>query len=228
MSAGLAVLAAGSSSRAGTDKVSLELGGHAVLLWSLAAAEASRAFAEIVIVAPAERLAALAPLVGQRARLVAGGVTRTASSWAGLDALAGHDVIAIHDAARPFASPSLFARVVAVATEFGSGVPGLAVAETVRRADEAGRSIEEVDRNGLWTAQTPQAFQRALLERARAAAGGRTFTDDAAAVIALDVDVRLVPGERRNFKLTSAEDVAYARELTEKGLAAITAQALPR
>ena len=228
MSAGLAVLAAGSSSRAGTDKVSLELGGHAVLLWSLAAAEASRAFAEIVIVAPAERLAALAPLVGQRARLVAGGVTRTASSWAGLDALAGHDVIAIHDAARPFASPSLFARVVAVATEFGSGVPGLAVAETVRRADEAGRSIEEVDRNGLWTAQTPQAFQRALLERARAAAGGRTFTDDAAAVIALDVNVRLVPGERRNFKLTSAEDVAYARELTEKGLAAITAQALPR
>ena len=228
MSAGLAVLAAGSSSRAGTDKVSLELGGHAVLLWSLAAAEASRAFAEIVIVAPAERLAALAPLVGQRARLVAGGVTRTASSWAGLDALAGHDVIAIHDAARPFASPSLFARVVAVATEFGSGVPGLAVAETVRRADEAGRSIEEVDRNGLWTAQTPQAFHRALLERARAAAGGRTFTDDAAAVIALDVDVRLVPGERRNFKLTSAEDVAYARELTEKGLAAITAQALPR
>ena len=228
MSAGLAVLAAGSSSRAGTDKVSLELGGHAVLLWSLAAAEASRAFAEIVIVAPAERLAALAPLVGQRARLVAGGVTRTASSWAGLDALAGHDVIAIHDAARPFASPSLFARVVAVATEFGSGVPGLAVAETVRRADEAGRSIEEVDRNGLWTAQTPQAFHRALLERARAAAGGRTFTDDAAAVIALDVNVRLVPGERRNFKLTSAEDVAYARELTEKGLAAITAQALPR
>jgi 2-C-methyl-D-erythritol 4-phosphate cytidylyltransferase len=228
VSAGLAVLAAGSSSRAGTDKVSLELGGHAVLLWSLAAAEASRAFAEIVVVAPPERLAVLAPIVGRRARLVAGGATRTASSWAGLDALAGHDVIAIHDAARPFASPSLFAKVVAVATEFGSGVPGLAVAETVRRADEAGRSIEEVDRNGLWTAQTPQAFQRALLERARTAAGGRTFTDDAAAVIALDVDVRLVPGERRNFKLTSAEDVAYARELTEKGLAAITAQALPR
>ena len=228
MSAGLAILAAGSSSRAGTDKVSLDLGGHAVLLWSLAAAEASGAFAEIVVVAPAERLSVLTPLVGRRARMVTGGPTRTASSWAGLDALAGHDVIAIHDAARPFASSSLFAKVVAVATEFGSAVPGLAVAETVRRADEAGRAIEEVDRNGLWTAQTPQAFQRALLERARLAAGDRSFTDDAAAVIALDVDVRLVPGERRNFKLTSPEDVSYARELTEKGLAAITAQALPR
>lgn len=228
MSAGLAVLAAGSSSRAGTDKVSLDLGGHAVLLWSIAAALASRVFDEIVVVVPPDRVTALAPIVGDRARVVPGGATRTASSWAGLDALARHDVIAIHDAARPFASPSLFTKVVAAATEFGSGVPGLAIAETVRRADLAGRAIEEVDRNGLWTAQTPQAFQRALLERARSAAGERSFTDDAAAVIALDVDVRLVPGERRNFKLTSVEDVAYARELAEKGLVAITAQALPR
>jgi 2-C-methyl-D-erythritol 4-phosphate cytidylyltransferase len=228
MSVGLAILAAGSSSRAGTDKVSLELGGYPVLLWSIAAAEASGAFDEIIVVAPGERIALLAPLVGTRARIVAGGITRTASSWAALETLARHDVIAIHDAARPFASPSLFAKVIACAIEFGSGVPGLAIAETVRRADAAGRAIEEVDRNGLWTAQTPQAFKRELLEQARSAAGERTFTDDAAAVIALDIDVRLVPGERRNFKLTSSEDVAYARELAEKGLVAITAQALPR
>ena len=88
--------------------------------------------------------------------------------------------------------------------------------------------MEEVDRNGLWTAQTPQAFQRGLLVRARQAAGDRSFTDDAAAVIALNEDVRLVPGERRNFKLTSTEDVAYARELAEKGLVAIAALPLPR
>jgi 2-C-methyl-D-erythritol 4-phosphate cytidylyltransferase len=228
VSAGLAILAAGSSSRAGTDKVSADLGGHAVLLWSLAAAEASGAYAAIVVVAPADRMPAMAGLVGARARVVQGGATRTASSWAGLDALRGHDVVAIHDAARPFATASLFATVVAVATEYGSAVPGLAIAETVRRADGAGRAVEEVDRNGLWTAQTPQAFQRGLLERARAVAGGRSFTDDAAAVIAMNEDVRLVPGERRNFKLTSVEDVAYARELAEKGLVAIAAQPLAR
>ena len=228
MSAGLAILAAGSSSRAGVDKVSLELGGHAVLFWSLAAAEASGAYAAIVVVAPRERASAIARLVGSRARVVPGGATRTASSWAGLDALRDHEVVALHDAARPFASPSLFAKVVTVATEYGSAVPGLAVAETVRRADEAGRAVEEVDRNGLWTAQTPQAFRRTLLERARVAAGGRSFTDDAAAVIAMSEDVRLVPGERRNFKLTSVEDLAYARELAEKGLVAISAQPLPR
>jgi len=273
VSAGLAILAAGGSTRAGTDKVSFELGGHAVLLWSIAAAEASAAYAAIVVVAPADRVAMLARIVGTRARVVAGGATRTASSWAGLDALAGHEVIAIHDAARPFASPSLFAAVAAVAAEYGSAVPGLAIAETVRRADEAGHeviaihdaarpfaspslfaavaavaaeygsavpglaiaetvrradeaghAIEEVDRGGLWTAQTPQAFRRTLLERARASAGDRSFTDDAAAVIAMNEDVRLVPGERRNFKLTSTEDLGYARELAEKGLAAISAQ----
>ena len=228
MSAGLAILAAGSSSRAGVDKVTAELGASPVLLWSLAAAAASGAFAEIVVVAPPDRVPAIAGLVGSRARVIAGGTSRTASSWAALDALGAHGIIAIHDAARPFASPSLFATVVAVATEYGSAVPGLAIAETVRRADLAGRAVEEVDRSGLWTAQTPQAFQRAVLERARAAAGLRTFTDDAAAVIAMNEDVRLVPGERRNFKLTSTEDVAYARELAEKGLVAISAQPLPR
>ena len=228
MSAGLAILAAGGSTRAGTDKVSFELGGHAVLLWSIAAAEASAAYAAIVVVAPADRVAMIARIAGTRARVVAGGTTRTASSWAGLDALAGQEVIAIHDAARPFASPSLFAAVAAVAAEYGSAVPGLAIAETVRRADEAGHAIEEVDRGGLWTAQTPQAFRRTLLERARAFAGDRSFTDDAAAVIAMNEDVRLVPGERRNFKLTSTEDLAYARELAEKGLAAISAQPVRR
>lgn len=228
MSAGLAILAAGSSSRAGIDKVSLELGGQPVLLWSLAAAEASGAYAAIVVVVPADRVSAIGALVGARARVVAGGASRTASSWAGLDALRGSDVVAVHDAARPFASSALFAQVVAVATEYGSAVPGLAIAETVRRADRAGRAVEEVDRNGLWTAQTPQAFQRVVLERARQAAGDRTFTDDAAAVIALNEDVRLVPGERRNMKLTSTEDVAYARELAEKGLVAIAAMPVRR
>jgi 2-C-methyl-D-erythritol 4-phosphate cytidylyltransferase len=228
VSAGLVILAAGTSSRAGVDKVTAELGGSAVLLWSLAAAEASGAFAAIVVVAPADRVPSIARLVGPRAQVIAGGATRTASSWAGLDALRAHGLVAIHDAARPFATPSLFATVVAVATEYGSAVPGLAVAETVRRADLAGRAVEEVDRTGLWTAQTPQAFQRPLLERARAAAGDRSFTDDAAAVIALNEDVRLVPGERRNFKLTSTEDVAYARELADNGLVAIAAQPLPR
>src|SRR5260221_11167595 len=92
MSAGLAILAAGSSSRAGIDKVSLELGGQPVLLWSLAAAEASGAYAAIVVVVPADRVSAIGALVGARARVVVGGASRTASSLAGLDRLRGGEI----------------------------------------------------------------------------------------------------------------------------------------
>ena len=157
------------------------------------------------------------------ARVIAGGVTRTASTWAALEALGDADVIVIHDSARPFVPPSLFTRCVELARRDGSAVAGLPLADTVRRADEAGAAVEELAREGLWSAQTPQAFRRALLERARAAAGDRTFSDDAAAVAAAGLPVRMVLGERRNLKITTTEDLGYARELVAKGLVGIPA-----
>ena len=215
---GLAILAAGSATRAGVDKVLADLGGQPVLAWSLAAAIASGAFEDLVVVAPADRIALLAKVTGDRARVVAGGDTRTASSWAALDALAGCDVIAIHDAARPFAPPSLYARCMEIAAADGSAVAGLPLADTVRRADEAGAATEELSREGLWSAQTPQAFRRDLLEKARKAAADRPYSDDAAAVSAAGVRPKMVLGERRNLKITTLEDLAYARELVAKGL----------
>ena len=226
MRAALAVLAAGSATRAGVDKVLADLGGQPVLAWSLAAGRAAACFDEFIVVAPPEKLAAFANAVRAfmpEARVVAGGATRTASSWAALDAAADADVVAIHDAARPFAPPSLFARCVATAATEGSAVAGLPLADTVRRADEAGAATEEVSREGLWSAQTPQAFRRELLARARAVAGDASFSDDAAALVAAGARPKMVPGERRNLKITTLEDLAYARELVAKGLAGFPA-----
>jgi len=226
MPAGCAILAAGSSTRAGTDKVGADLGGQPVLAWSLAAALASGSFSRIVVVTRADRVGAVEAIVRPRApdaRVIAGGVTRTASTWAALDALGDADVIAIHDSARPFVPPSLFTRCVELARRDGSAVAGLPLADTVRRADEAGAAVEELAREGLWSAQTPQAFRRDLLERARAAAGDRTFSDDAAAVAAAGLPVRMVLGERRNLKITTTEDLGYARELVAKGLVGMPA-----
>lgn len=195
------------------------------MAWSIAAADASGAFDEIFVVAAPGRVstveAVLHPLY-PRVRIVAGGHTRTASSWAALDAT-GAEIVALHDAARPFVSPTLFARCVEIARRDGAAAAGLPLADTVRRADEAGASVEELERDGLWQVQTPQAFQRALLEDARTRAGDRAFTDDAAALIAAGSRVRMVPGERRNLKITTSEDLAYARELVAKGLAALPA-----
>ena len=222
-----AILAAGSSTRAGTDKITADLGGQPVLAWSLASAIASGAFARIVVVARSgPGRDAIEPIVGSRApeaSVVEGGETRTQSSWAALAAAADADVVAIHDSARPFVPPSLFARCVEIARAEGTAVAGLPLADTVRRADEAGVAIEEVSREGLWSAQTPQVFRREVLERARAAVGDRSFGDDAAAVRAAGLPVRMVLGERRNLKITTMEDLAYARELVAKGLVGLPA-----
>ena len=217
----MAILAAGTASRAGFDKIAADLGGQPVIAWSLASGVVAGCFDDIVVVAPAEKLQPIAQLVrgvARSARLVAGGATRTASSWAALDALGNVDVIAIHDAARPFVPPSLFARCVDIAVAEGSAVAGLPLADTVRRADEAGAAVEEVSREGLWSVQTPQVFKRELLERARAAAGDRSFGDDAAALVAVGLRAKMVLGERRNLKITTFEDLAYARELVAKGV----------
>ncbi|TMF63586.1 MAG: 2-C-methyl-D-erythritol 4-phosphate cytidylyltransferase [Chloroflexi bacterium] len=191
-----AILAAGSSTRAGTDK----------------RPDASRGPIEAIVRSRAPE-----------ANVVAGGETRTQSSWAALAAAHDADVIAIHDSARPFVPPSLFARCVEIARAEGSAVAGLPLADTVRRADEAGVAIEEVSREGLWSAQTPQVFQRAVLERARVAVADRSFGDDAAAVRAAGLPVRMVLGERRNLKITTMEDLGYARELVAKGLVGMPA-----
>ena len=222
-----AILAAGSSTRAGTDKITADLGGQPVLAWSLASALASGAFARIVVVVrPDASRGPIEAIVRSRApeaSVVAGGETRTQSSWAALAAAHDADVIAIHDSARPFAPPSLFARCVEIARAEGSAVAGLPLADTVRRADEAGVAIEEVSREGLWSAQTPQAFQWAVLDRARVAVADRSFGDDAAAVRAAGLPVRMVLGERRNLKITTMEDLGYARELGPKGLVGMPA-----
>jgi 2-C-methyl-D-erythritol 4-phosphate cytidylyltransferase len=222
----LAVLAAGSATRAGVDKVLADLGGQPVIAWSLVAGLAARCFDDVIVVAPNANLSHIARVVRERApgaRIVPGGATRTASSWAALDAAKDAEVIAIHDAARPFVPPSLFARCVEIAAADGSAVAGLPLADTVRRADEAGAAVEEVERDGLWSAQTPQVFRRELLERARAAAGDRAFGDDAAALVAAGMRPKMVLGERRNLKITTLEDLAYARELVAKGLAGFPA-----
>jgi 2-C-methyl-D-erythritol 4-phosphate cytidylyltransferase len=222
-----AILAGGSSTRAGTDKITADLGGHPVLAWSLASAIASGAFERIVVVVRPDRargpVEAIVRSRAPNASVVAGGETRTQSSWAALGAAKDADVIALHDSARPFVPPSLFARCVEIARAEGSAVAGLPLADTVRRADEAGVAIEEVSREGLWSVQTPQTFQRAVLDRARAAVGDRSFGDDAAAVRAAGLPVRMVLGERRNLKITTMEDLAYARELVAKGLVGMPA-----
>lgn len=150
--------------------------------------------------------------------VVAGGATRSASVRLGLAAVPDDaGLVVVHDAARPLAAGALFTAVVAVVADSGGDVAGaicaLPVADTVKRVDPGRTVVATVERDGLVTVQTPQAFRAGVLRAAHAAGGDAS--DDAALVEALGATVRVVPGDPRNVKLTTAADLAYAEYLLE-------------
>ncbi|MEP9378955.1 bifunctional 2-C-methyl-D-erythritol 4-phosphate cytidylyltransferase/2-C-methyl-D-erythritol 2,4-cyclodiphosphate synthase [Aquabacter sp. CN5-332] len=146
---------------------------------------------------------------------IAGGADRQGSVKAGLDALARRapDLVLVHDAARPFASPELVARAIAAAAEHGAAVPGVAVTDTVKLVDETGMVVETPERARLRAVQTPQAFRYWPLRMAHAkahAAGAAGLTDDAAVMEWAGHKVAVFEGEADNLKLTHPADMARA------------------
>jgi 2-C-methyl-D-erythritol 4-phosphate cytidylyltransferase/2-C-methyl-D-erythritol 2,4-cyclodiphosphate synthase len=146
---------------------------------------------------------------------VTGGATRQASVRAGLEALAPHrpDIVLIHDAARPFASPALITRAIAAAEKTGAAIPALPVSDTVKSVDAQGLVDKTLDRSSLRTIQTPQGFAfEPLLEAHRRAAkeGREDFTDDAALAEWAGMKVAVFEGEPGNIKITRPDDFARA------------------
>jgi len=215
------VLAAGRGRRlgAGGPKSLVRVGGEAIV--ALAARAAAASCAEgVVIVAPAGYVEDVRRVVAPELVVVEGGATRQGSTRLALEAVPGDvDVVAIHDAARPFAAPALFDAVIAAAAsgDVSGALPVVPIADTVKRVAE-GVVVATEPRDGLALAQTPQAFVLAALRDAlaRASAAGEVFTDDAAAVAWAGYRVRIVPGDPANFKITTPDDVARAEAWSER------------
>jgi 2-C-methyl-D-erythritol 4-phosphate cytidylyltransferase len=156
--------------------------------------------------------------------VVAGGATRAESVRAGLAAVpADAEVVVVHDAARPLAGIDLYRAVIdAVRAGADGAIPGLPVADTLKRVDVdadasgPGVIVGTVDRDGLVAAQTPQAFRADVLRAAHASGGDAT--DDAALVEAHGGKVVVVPGDPRNLKLTGPRDLAVAEALLRDAL----------
>jgi 2-C-methyl-D-erythritol 4-phosphate cytidylyltransferase/2-C-methyl-D-erythritol 2,4-cyclodiphosphate synthase len=225
-----AILAAGGSGvRAGLKKQWLELGGESVLRRAARALVACEAVDELVVVVPpGEEDRGLAEVegLGRPARAIAGGAARADSVRNGARAAEGCGIVLVHDAARPFATPALAARVAEAAARDGAALAALPVTDTVKRAAVAARDGAPIveatlDRRALWLAQTPQGFRRALLLEAFEAAGDRAAeaTDECALVEALGAPVTLVQGEPGNFKITGPDDVVRARSILEAPVA---------
>jgi 2-C-methyl-D-erythritol 4-phosphate cytidylyltransferase len=208
------VVAGGSGSRFGRPKQFVPLAGRPVAEWSVAAAR--KATDGVVLVVPASEVAPSRSLGADV--VVAGGESRSASVRQGLARVpSSAQVVVVHDAARPLASPALFAAVVAPLLDDSLGevdavVCGIPVADTLKRVDEReGTVTETVDRSSLVAVQTPQAFRATVLRRAHAR--GDEATDDAALVEALGGTVLVVPGEAHNVKLTTRSDLVLLEHL---------------
>jgi 2-C-methyl-D-erythritol 4-phosphate cytidylyltransferase len=201
------VVAAGSGRRFGAPKHFAPLGGRALVQWAV---DAARPVADgVVLVLPAD---ADGDAIAGVDAVVTGGATRAASVRAGLAAVPeSAEVIVVHDGARPLASPALFRAVVdAVAGGADAAVPAVAVADTLKQV--VGDTVTAtVARDGLVAVQTPQAFSAAVLRRAHHAEP--EATDDAGLVESLGATVRVVPGDPRNIKVTTATDLDVVRAL---------------
>jgi 2-C-methyl-D-erythritol 4-phosphate cytidylyltransferase len=214
--------AAGRGSRIGlkTPKTFLDLGGVPLLARAIGLLAASRRIDLIQPVLPRTHLARFRSVILARHRwaacrpAVAGGRERQDSVAAGLRALPDEvEFVVIHDGARPFATTALVERVLAAARRHGAAIAAVPVQDTVKRVSADLFLDGTLDRRELWLAQTPQAFSVALLREAHAQARdtGVAGTDDAALVEALGHPVRVVPGSRLNFKITTREDLLLAR-----------------
>ncbi|MEO6569970.1 MAG: IspD/TarI family cytidylyltransferase [Ilumatobacteraceae bacterium] len=144
---------------------------------------------------------------------VAGGASRSASVRAGLEHVPEDaDVICVHDAARPFATESLYRRVIeAVVQGADAAIPGLAVTDTIKVVDDGAVVVCTPDRASLRAVQTPQAFDATRLRAAHR--GGADATDDAALIEAGGGRVVVVAGEPLNRKITHVDDLEWARAL---------------
>ena len=217
------VVAAGSGTRLGHElpKAFVPLAGRTLLERAVESAFGMREAAQVIVVAPEDRLDEARALAAGRAGsaggyldVVAGGDSRQASVQRGLAVLrADVGIVLVHDAARALTPSALCDAVVdAVRASDAGVVPGLDVVDSIKRVSPSGAVLAGVDRHELSAVQTPQGFPRRVLVSAFDTAT-EELTDDAALVLKAGYPVSVIPGDPLAFKITTAWDLQRAELL---------------
>ncbi len=221
--AALIVVAAGTGTRLGREehKALVPVGGIPLVERTLRHLLTCEQLDPVILVGHADdqdRLAQLMKSMPRPVTVVAGGARRQDSVQAGLAAIPeGLEIVLVHDAARPFVPLPAMGTLIARAREHGCALLAAPVADTIKaaRPDAPALAGRTVPRDGLWAAQTPQAFRRAALqERLDAAArDGRSVTDEAQLFEAGGLAVAFVKGSPLNFKITTPDDLRLAEAI---------------
>ena len=221
------IAAAGSGRRmgGGLNKQYINIAGMPVLARSVLVFEENPHIHEIVLVVrPGEeelcRRQIIEPYGFQKIFAIIGGGAQRQDSVREALAVLPPDVelVLVHDGARPLVSQEVVEQVIAAAAQYGAAVPAVPVKDTIKTIAFTGDSgavvMDTPARRSLRAVQTPQGFHRDILERAFAACRDTaSVTDDASMVEALGLPVRVTPGEERNLKITTPEDVTRAEQL---------------
>ncbi len=205
------IAAGGSGTRLGGKKQFMTLGGRELWHWSAEnAAGLPDSVREILLVIPQGDSMTPEWRNDIPLRVIHGGSERALSVLNGLNA-ASCDFVMVHDAARPFASPELFRRLMEAVNDDAGAVPVLPVSDALKRIDSG--KISCVERDGLYITQTPQVFPR--LKLIDAVKDSPSAKDEAEAWQKSGHELKYVDGERMNFKVTVKDDMTIARALTE-------------
>ena len=220
---GVIIVAGGRGTRVGGGELKQFrwVAGKPMLLHSVQTFQQRDDVAMVVVVLPFDHVGDPPPWLFQcdteRLLLSVGGRERNDSVRNGLedldDAIA---IVAVHDAARPLVTLGMIDAVIQEARAGHGAAPGIPVVDTLKRVDDENAVRETIDRTGLVRVQTPQAFPKAMIERAHreAVAAGVTATDDAALCERLGLPVVIVPGSERAMKITTEEDFVRAEALS--------------
>lgn len=220
-SAAAIIPAAGFGTRMGSaePKQYLLLGGKPIIIHTVEAFLQNHNISDIVVVAPGERIAQTKELLNNykldtaSVRVIAGGKRRQDSVYNGLMALDGdHDIVLVHDGARPLISQEVINRCCTGARQKGAVIAAVPVKDTLKRA-ESGQVGATVDRENLYQAQTPQAARTALLFTAYKVNGDRDVTDESTLLERAGIPVAIVEGAETNIKVTRPEDLILAETI---------------
>ncbi len=151
-------------------------------------------------------------------KVVFGGETRQESVYNGLLSVDNKEgIVVIHDGVRPFIEQDRIAAVIRGAKEWGACILGMPADDTLKHITRSGYIKKTVEREKIWLAQTPQAFQYDLIRKAHEQAREESFlgTDDAILVERLDETIKIIKGSRINFKITTLADLNLARKIAD-------------
>ena len=213
------VVGAGSAERMGTDKIFAGLAGKPVITWSLDVLQDCPSINEIVLVLHKDNIEKGKKMVAEMgfakvSNVCEGGRLRQDSVNNGLQQVQGCGWVLVHDGARPFLNSKLIGDGIEAARQTGAAVAAVPVKDTVKEIGRDGLVARTLERGLLMIVQTPQVFRADILRAAYLEIDGE-FTDDSAVVERAGYKVKLYPGDYRNIKITTPDDLILA-EMTAR------------